>query len=377
MSFLSTARQWPLAAWLALGLTLLSALALRWPYLTLIPRFTDETLEVLHSAAIARGEIHPLTNYDSYYGALFSYLLAFPMWLFGTDPLLPRWIVMALGVLTVVPTFLLGRAIANPTVGVVAALLVATGSAHIAVNSHIAWSNCITPLFTTVCFWLLAYWQRSASGPALAGAGLTFGLALQTHPGVAAFAPAIAMFVLWRYPGAGVSRWMAIALGAFALGYGNMIVYNVTTDFDSIRSAQRISTEYALADDADTGWRSIAAMLLLLGRLIGGAVDQRPDVFSYLLDPAVVLGTVFSAGGLVLLWKKGQPLPLMAIIAYLVLLPVVNTKFRTLVTVRYLMPIYPLIAICMGVAIDALARRLGSHSAPLRGMLVTLALMAT
>jgi hypothetical protein len=31
----------------------------------------------------------------------------------------------------------------------------------------------------------------------------------------------------------------------------------------------------------------------------------------------------------------------------------------------------------MGVAIDALARRLGSHSVPLRGMLVTLALMAT
>jgi glycosyltransferase AglD len=362
--------------WLIPVLILAPAFALRWPFVTLLPRFTDETLEVLHSAAIARGEILPLTNYDTYYGALFNYLIAIPMVVLGTDPLLPRWIVMALGALTVLPTFLLGRELGNRMVGAVAALLIAGSSAHIAVNSHIAWSNCITPLFTTLTFWLLVRAQMRGSGPALVGAGLAFGLALQTHPAVIALAPAVAAFTLWRGRSTLSVSWMALAFGAFLLGYGNMIAYNLASNFDSLSSAQRISNEYALADDADSGWRTVGSMLLLLARLVGGAVDQRPDVFSYLVDPGVVVGGVLAIAGLLLLWRRGQPLPLLAVVTFLVLLPLVNSKFRTLVTIRYLMPLYPLIAIGIAVTIDALAHRFGVRSVPLQRVVMTLALVA-
>src|ERR671915_308927 len=74
----------PPARWLdvllPVGLVAL-ALAVRWPYLWIVPRFTDETLEVLHSLAIVRDGARPLTNYDSYYGALYNYVVAVALWL--------------------------------------------------------------------------------------------------------------------------------------------------------------------------------------------------------------------------------------------------------------------------------------------------------
>jgi hypothetical protein len=59
-----------------LAAVVIIALGLRLPHLTLVPQFTDESLEVLWSLPIARGESFPLTNYDAYYGALFNYLVA-------------------------------------------------------------------------------------------------------------------------------------------------------------------------------------------------------------------------------------------------------------------------------------------------------------
>ena len=89
------------------GLALL-ALVVRWPNLWLVPRFTDETLEVLHSLAIVRDGARPLTNYDSYYGALYNYLVALALLVSGESPLAPRVVVLLAGVATVVATYLLG-----------------------------------------------------------------------------------------------------------------------------------------------------------------------------------------------------------------------------------------------------------------------------
>src|SRR6266508_3761564 len=63
---------------LSVDLVLLVALALavRWPYLWDIPRFTDETDEALLGLQIARGQTLRLTNQDPYIGALWNYLLA-------------------------------------------------------------------------------------------------------------------------------------------------------------------------------------------------------------------------------------------------------------------------------------------------------------
>src|SRR5256885_1443843 len=80
----------------AVGMIAVAAL-LRWPYLWEIPRFTDELQEVNWSLNIALGQALPLTAVDSYYGPLWSYLLAGLFRLFGPSPYLPRMAALLLG----------------------------------------------------------------------------------------------------------------------------------------------------------------------------------------------------------------------------------------------------------------------------------------
>jgi 4-amino-4-deoxy-L-arabinose transferase-like glycosyltransferase len=283
---------------------------------------------------------------------------------------------MVLGALTTIPAFLLGGQLAGRAGTLISALMVALGSAHIAVNSHIAWSNCLTPLFTTLGFWLLLRARSRSSGGALSLAGFSFGLAMQTHPAVVAFIPVLSAWTLaWGF----FTRrwgWLLVAGAAACLGYSNMLVYNLATNFDSLRTAQRMSSEYAMADDADAGLAVFGSMGVLLARLVGGAIDQRSDIAAYLLDPAVVAGGTLSVVGLWLLARRGMWLPLAAVVAYLLLLPLVNTKFRTLVTIRYLMPVYPLLAAAIASAAVLLAQRIAPRKPVARGAVLTLMVIA-
>src|SRR3712207_4135526 len=104
---------------------MIAALAVRLPYLWEIPRFTDETREAVIGLRLARGQAFPLTNVDPYIGALWNYLLAIVFWLGGPSIYSPRALVFVLGALTVVPTYLLGRSLGGPTVGLLAATLLA------------------------------------------------------------------------------------------------------------------------------------------------------------------------------------------------------------------------------------------------------------
>jgi 4-amino-4-deoxy-L-arabinose transferase-like glycosyltransferase len=415
------------------GLALL-AFVVRWPNLWLVPRFTDETLEVLHSLAIVRDGARPLTNYDSYYGALYNYVVALALLLSGESPLAPRVVLLLAGVATVIATYLLGvelgrhvlplspQSSGHPTgprlVGLLAAGLLATNGPHVVVNSHVAWSNCLTPLLTTLAFWLLL---RSAltprpphhayhgapdphgptvgegetrrvtplprKGEGLGGgghnrggllvlAGLLLGLALQTHPLVVALMPGIALAVLLRDWRIVKTPWPWLAALAFLLGYANVIVYNAEQGFESLRSAQRIQAEYAQDQQAASGYLPIAgSMLLLLARILGGAADQRDTVAAYLADPGVLAVTGLSVAGLLLLAARREPLPLLACLSFLLILPAANPKFQTLLTSRYLMPIVPLLFACSALTLVWLAELARGHwpvarRAPLLGALV-------
>lgn len=362
-------RAGPAAAWpdllLVAGAGLL-ALAVRWPHLWTIPRFTDETLEVLHSLAIVRDGARPLTNYDSYYGALYNYLVALALALSGESPLAPRVVVLVAGVLTVGAAYLLGIEVARRLVsegsstaartpvrlaGLLAAGLLATNGAHVVVNSHVAWSNCLTPLFTTLGVWaLLRATRRAEDDPrsalrwALPLAGLLFGLALQTHPLVVALLPGAAVGLLIRDWRLLRSPWLWAGLLAFVVGYANMLAFNAQQGFESVMSAQRMRAEYAEDQQAAAGYGATAgAMGLLLARIVGGAVDQRDDALAYLADPAVLLVGGLAALGLVVLAARREPLPLAVVLSFLAILPAANPKFQTLITSRYLMAIVPLL----------------------------------
>lgn len=357
-----------------MGVLALLALAVRLPYLWLVPRFTDETLEVLHSLAIVREGTRPLTNYDSYYGALYNYLVALALVVSDESAFAPRVVVLIAGVLTVVATYLLGlelgrrlgpivagvRSPLHPRlVGLLAAALLATNGPHVVVNSHVAWSNCLTPLLTTLaCYFLVRAGRALKSRLLLPLAGLLLGLALQTHPLVVTLLPGLALAVVmknWRvFRSAG--PWLAVVM--FLVGYSNVLLFNADQGLESLRSAQRMQAEYAQDDEASSGYgATVASMLLLLGRILGGAVDQRDSIAAYLLDPGVLLVSVLAVAGVTLLAARREYVPLFACLSFLLILTAVNPKFQTLLTTRYLMPIVPLFLVCALYALVWLAER--------------------
>jgi 4-amino-4-deoxy-L-arabinose transferase-like glycosyltransferase len=358
---------------LLVGVVSALALVVRWPNLWTVPRFTDETLEVLHSLAIVRDGLRPLTNYDTYYGALYNYVVALALLLSGQSPLAPRVVVLVAGTLTVGATYLLGaqlarrlplaedariRTVAGRIVGLLAAGLLATNGPHVVVNSHIAWSNCLTPLLTTLAFWALLRTTGGGRGVGLPLAGLLLGLALQTHPLVVALLPGIALAVVLRDWRVLRSAWPWLAVVAFLVGYANMLVYNAETGFDSLRTAQRMQTEYGTDQQATSGYAATAgSMLLLLARIVGGAVDQRDSTAAYLADPAVVFVGALAVAGIAVcaVRQRREWLPLLATASFLLILPAANPKFQTLLTSRYLMPIVPLLLACAALALVWLA----------------------
>jgi 4-amino-4-deoxy-L-arabinose transferase-like glycosyltransferase len=374
---------------LVAGLALL-ALAVRAPSLWLVPRFTDETLEVLHSLAIVREGARPLTNYDSYYGALYNYVVALALLVSGESPLAPRVVVLVAGLATVAATYLLGAELgarlpsdregrasrtAPRLAGLLAAGLLASNGPHVVVNSHVAWSNCLTPLLTTLALWSLLRWSR-LSGPTTGApergagqagwllplSGLLLGLALQTHPLVVALLPGVAAAVLMRDRRILLTPWPWLALAAFLAGYANVLAYNAQNGFESILSAQRIRAEYGQDQQAASGfWATSGAMLLLLARALGGAVDQRDGAAAYLADPRVLAIGGLAVLGLCLLAARRELLPLLTCAGFLIILPAANPKFQTLLTSRYLMPIVPLLLAAAGIGLVSVAGWVGRN----------------
>jgi hypothetical protein len=214
-------------------------------------------------------------------------------------------------------------------------------------------------------------------------AGLLLGLALQTHPLVVALLPGVALAVLlhdWRIV---KTPWPWLAVGAFLVGYANVLAYNAEQSFESLRSAQRIQAEYAQDQQAASGYLPTAgSMLLLLARIVGGAVDQRDSIAAYLLDPGVLIVGGLAIAGLVILAARRQLLPLLVCLSFLLILPAANPKFQTLLTTRYLMPIVPLLFTCAALTVVLLAERVASRwpgsgrRAPLVALLVGLLLIA-
>lgn len=174
--------------------------------------------------------------------------------------------------------------------------------------------------------------------------GLAFGLALQTHPSAATFLPGAAAYALWRDRRL-VSRpaaWLALAM--FLVGYGNVLAYNATTGFDSLRQAQRVSGEYAEGGALDVfGYAaSVAGFLLLLGQVFGGTVDARYTAVEYLADPRVLPLSLIAATAIGWMAWRGQPLPLFVSISALLALPILNQRWAPIMEARYLMPLTPL-----------------------------------
>jgi len=344
------------------GLALVAALV-RWPNVQVVPPYTDETEEAVRAWAIVQGELRPLVNVDSYIGALWSYVVAAGFLVFGRNAELPRLASLAAGALTVGVTYLVGRRLFGPTAGLVAAILLAGNAAHVLVSSHVAWSNCVTPLFTTAAIWLLLRALDRPGDPLRLGlAGLAWGLALQTHPSVIAFLVGAAAYALWRDPRLPLrpGAWLALAL--LAVGYGNVLAYNLGSGFDTLTQAQRVGSEYAGGAGLDS-WgyvASVLGILMLIVHTTAGVVDPRMTAAEYLVDPRVLVALAGLVAALAWSVKQREPLLLCLAVPVVLLIPALNQRWSPILASRYIMPLVPVALVMVAGLIVALAGRRGA-----------------
>ena len=158
-----TAVPWFLSAGYGLVPIVMLAALLRLHNLQTVPELSDEMRDAIFSLPIARGESLPLANFSSYDSALFNYLEAIVFRVFGPDLRAPRVMMLVFGLLTTPLAFLCTRRAYGVGSAVLATAMLAVSPVHVIVNSRVAWGNCLTPLLTTVGFWLVYRAIRRAS----------------------------------------------------------------------------------------------------------------------------------------------------------------------------------------------------------------------
>ncbi|WP_227936386.1 ArnT family glycosyltransferase [Alkalihalobacillus deserti] len=330
----------------------LLALLVRIPYMYDVPRFIDEWREVELSARIARGEIWPLHNTSHDIGAFHNYVLAGLFKLFGYSVYLPRLYVVLLSAATVVVIYWIARHWFGRLHAIIAASLLATNSMHIFVT-HMAWSNVTTPFFLglAVLISLKTLGQKRQFLWALAG--LTWAIALQTHPSVIAALLGVVFYVTihsgWRafYRESGYRT----AIIVFIAGYSNMIIHNIIKPFDSFLWVKR--KDYALNQEFSIGGY-FENILEMITELIHSLSSTFPDGggwlngISLLIMPLFIIGLIDGFRRLIK-FRHGSLL-LAIVIASLLVIPILNDQYEFYLWTRYIAYLLPLCLVAVAVA---------------------------
>lgn len=350
------------AALLLLGLL---ALAVRVPNYQFVPAFTDERNDIAQALRIVRGEGLPLTNDPSYIGAFWNYLLAGAFWAGGESLLVPRTVVLILGVFGVLAAYPLGRAWGGRRGGLLTVLLLATSTGHIAFTSRVAWSHSITPLFVTLGVWaLIGAVRHTNTVPALCLilAGVCWGLAFQTHPTTLAFLPGVVAFLVMRRRSLFRSRWLYVAAVVFVLINVNLLAYNLLTGFESVSRGVEQSGEYADSEPLTGALYLERLGLLLLGlfQSLGGATDLETGPAELMRDPGLWPIAVLAVAGVVWQWRRDNPLPALLFLSMAMILPLINGKYNLVPNGRYLAPLLPVLyaaaAALLAAGIESISR---------------------
>jgi 4-amino-4-deoxy-L-arabinose transferase-like glycosyltransferase len=343
----------------------LVAAMVRGPYLWDVPRLTDESNEAFLALLIFQGNLRPLTNVDPYIGALWNYLLAAVFWLTGPSLYAPRLLVFVLGTLTVVPTYLLGRSFGGRWIGAVTAGFLALSPMHVALNSHIAWSNCITPLFTTAALWLTHRAVSTENRSGLVWAGGVWGLALLTHPTAALFLPAVGLYVAISHPRWIVTQWPWLACGAGLLGCSTLVWSNIQSDLAGLNEGLRVQSLYSggVALDLGVYARRLVAAIFLVSDSLGGGLTELGPLRGPLGLPLGLAFCLLLALGFRFTVRQRNWLPVLAFGVYLLLLPIVNARYAASVPkARYIAPLLPICYVVVGLYLTHLHRQVGVPS---------------
>jgi 4-amino-4-deoxy-L-arabinose transferase-like glycosyltransferase len=341
------------------------AAAVRLSYLQLVPLISDEAFEVLAAQGMVGGKFIWFGPFDPTTGPLVTWLLALAVWLFGSSAYLARAVTLVLGVLTVGLAYLLGRSLVSHittkdtkvvvwpgrVAGLAAGLLLAFNPVHTIVNSHIAWSNSATPLFATAAFLALHAAVRRSNGWLLVLGGLLLGLALQTHISMLVVIPGLLVWFLARRDAILGNRawlrrpWPYLAVLATALGYGNMIVYNVMSQGGLLADAQLHTYAWEPNPSLMSYLGRLAALLTNLGQTIGGQVPRVADPLAGLV---VGLLIAWLLAALVYTAWRGEWLPVLVLVSTAVVMPYFNKRYDGLLSQRYTAFLLPLCFAAMG-----------------------------
>ena len=350
-SSLTSPRLTPLDYAVATVLTLVAA-ALRLPALQTIPAFTDEIFSVEYARQIARGGFWPIISYDSYIGPHVQYLMALGIRL-GGGATWPRTLALIFGSLTVGLTYFLGRSLAahqrpaapafQRLVGVLAAAFMAVAFTPIVVNSHVTWTNCTSPFWTTLFLLAVSEAVRLDRVRWLVPAGILGGLALQTHPVIIVIILGAGIWVALMRPAWLRSGWAWLAALMVPLLMTNLVYYALTSQGESIDLAT--SRGYAW-----TGGASLSEYLTNIQGFLSTAYQMVASSFLDALPPSARDGLLLSPpvvllGGLALLallyTARRAGLPLACWLVAMLLIPYFNKRYNVYIDTRYLAPLLP------------------------------------
>lgn len=342
----------------------LAALSVRLPYLALVPPWwNSEISEALDAANIALGSSLPLVvPSQPHIGVVGIYPLALLLKLISLNPFLPRIFTAVCGALTVAATFALVRVIGSRSSALVAAALLAANPFHILINSHIFWTNSLTPLFTTLAFTALL--RTLEPNPALAIqsrrrwlvlAFFLWSLALQSHPSVWALAPGILVALLLEPRNRESLRaaWTFAAPLVGLAAYSNVLVFNLLTNFASLRVLS--AKTYALPNPPDffPGFpERLGNLLLELVRIVSGTLGPLQ------WDAPTTAIAVWGLGALAFALHHHRALVLFPALSSVLTIAFFNQAYNLAYAERYVMFLVPLLFAMMALAVSDIARAL-------------------
>lgn len=319
-------------------LVLAAAALVRWPYLQRIPRFTDEVQLWRLAVDVLREGYRPLVFEDTgYNGALIIYLLAGLRW-FTASLAAPRLLAWALGSVSVLLVYLLGRDLGGRRAGLIAASLFGVTATPVLVYSHVLHMTSLAVPLLCFGFWAVARAARDGSGPWLALAGVSLGLALQTHPLCAAFMPGLALWLWRQHRGRAllVGRWGAVALALSLLAYSPVLLYHLGFGTGP-NGAPALS---GVAEDLASHWakglryrEGLTNLLRSLADALGGKAHSLADPASR--DPLVWLMLLLLAAGLWTAARRGRTLPVFLAASAVICLPLIMTGYQNTLLARY------------------------------------------
>lgn len=335
------------------ALTLLAVL-IRIPKLMEIPLFTDEMLDVraVYKMMLEK-QIYLRSPVSPYTGPVLHYLLKGFMKAFGVNIFMPRILLLILGSLTVPVVYCWGRSLGNRVSGLVSGLLLSLNLPHIIINSHIAWSNSMTPFFVTLAFAIMYFSVKNDKGPLLILGGFLLGVGLQTHASVLVLFPGVLIWYLARRDiGERLRKpWPYLTFLAVLVGYGNMIAYNVMTRLGSLKYIQKQDYAFVTNHTASLYFSSLLSELGELSKAVSGVMLRKvfPTGLSLVM---IVLYVLWLLAGLVITIKKRQLMPVILLLASILVMPYFNKAYPGGLTIHYITFMLPISFVIMGLAIS-------------------------